>query len=79
MKTAICLSALVLTACSSAPPLFTSDNRPTDLIACPGSSWDLCHSRAAKQCGAAGFDVIQRNDDDDATRSMLIACKAAPN
>jgi len=68
-------AALLLTACSSAPSLFTSDGRPTQRIACGGaSSWNDCFAQADALCQGAGYDVVARNNS-TTDRSVLIACR----
>lgn len=55
-----------------------------------GSSWAECYQRAGNACGASGYDVVSKDNDDGATagggvaniatanvksRSMVIRCK----
>jgi hypothetical protein len=55
-----------------------------------GSSWAECYDRAGKACGASGYDIISKDNDDGAaggggisnlatenvkSRSMVIRCK----
>ena len=61
-----------LAACSSAPPLFSSDGRPTTLVQCPAGS-DNCEQQAQAMCGGA-FDTM-RSTTDNGTRSLLYACR----
>jgi hypothetical protein len=75
MRTISVFAVLLLTACSSAPSLFTSDGRPTKQIACSGaSSWDDCFAQAEALCPGSGYDILARNDA-DTSRSILIACR----
>jgi hypothetical protein len=61
-----------LAACSSAPPLFSSDGRPTTLVQCPAGS-DNCDQQAQAMCGGA-FDTM-RSTTDKGVRSLLYACR----
>jgi len=75
MRITFAFAALLLTACSSAPNLFTSDGRPTQRIACSGaSSWNDCFAQAEAMCQGAGYDVEARNNT-ESDRSVLIACR----
>lgn len=62
----------VLAACSSAPPLFSPDGRPTTLVQCPAGS-DNCEQQAQSMCGGA-FDAM-RTTTDNGVRSLLYACR----
>jgi hypothetical protein len=61
-----------LAACSSAPPLFAPDGRPTTLVQCPAGS-DNCEQQAQAMCGGA-FDTI-RATTENGGRSLLYACR----
>ena len=61
-----------LAACSSAPPLFSADGRPTTLVQCPAGS-DNCEQQAQAMCGGA-FDPI-RTTTGNGVRSLLYACR----
>jgi hypothetical protein len=75
MRITSAFAALLLTACSSAPSLFTSDGRPTQRIACGGaSSWSDCFAQADALCQGSGYEVVSRIND-DANRSILMACR----
>jgi len=75
MRVAFTLAVLMLAGCSSAPSLFTTDGRPTQRIACDGtSSWNDCFAQADSLCGTGGYDVVARSNS-DAPRSVLIACR----
>lgn len=66
-----------LAACSSAPPLFSSDGRPTTLIQCPAAGgWSLCQQNARATC-AGSYDVLDQTDA-NGQYGILIACKAKP-
>ena len=65
---------LALSACSSAPPLFSSDGRPTSMIECPVSGgWSNCEENARAQCGGS-YDVLDQTTD-NGQNGLLIACK----
>jgi hypothetical protein len=69
------MSALTLGGCSSAPPLFSADGRPTQQIQCPAyGGWRNCTDNAKAQC-PGGYDVIDQSSADD-QNTMLIACKS---
>jgi hypothetical protein len=75
MRITSAFAALLLTACSSAPSLFTSDGRPTQRISCSGaSSWNDCFAQADALCQGAGYEVVSRTND-DANRGILMACR----
>jgi hypothetical protein len=55
-----------------------------------GSSWGECYERAGKACGASGYDIVSKDNDDGAaagggvsnlatanvkSRSMIVRCK----
>jgi hypothetical protein len=66
---------LVLSACSSAPPLFSSDGRPTSMIQCPTSGgWSNCQQNARAMC-AGSYDVLDQTSE-NGQNGLLIACKA---
>jgi hypothetical protein len=60
-----------LAGCSSSPPLFLPDGRPTTLVQCPVGS-DSCAQQARAACGSA-FEVV-RDSSDNGTRSLIYAC-----
>jgi hypothetical protein len=65
-------AALVgLAACSSSPPLFLPDGRPTTLVQCPEGS-DSCAQQARVNCSGQ-FDVV-RQSSDNGTLSLIYAC-----
>ena len=65
----------VLSACSSAPPLFSSDGRPTNMIQCPANGgWSNCQENARALC-AGSYDVLDQSSD-NGQNSLLIACRA---
>ncbi|WP_235007708.1 hypothetical protein [Caballeronia humi] len=64
-----------LAGCSSAPPLFSSDGRPTTLIQCPAyGGWTLCQQNARATCQGASYDVLEQSTD-NGQNGLLIACK----
>jgi hypothetical protein len=65
-----------LSACSSSPPLFSSDGRPTSLIQCPAEGgWRNCEENARAMCAGGNYDVL-RQSTDNGRNGLLIACKA---
>jgi hypothetical protein len=69
------LAVVSLSACSSAPPLFSSDGRPTTLIQCPAAGGlQLCQENARATC-AGDYDVIEQSSE-NGLNGLLIACKA---
>ncbi|SDV48402.1 hypothetical protein [Chitinasiproducens palmae] len=76
MKKTLLLAALpvlALAGCGSAPPLFTSDGRPTTHLSCNSGGWADCDRQAQVACGSTGYDVLQR--DDSAGRDLYVACR----
>jgi hypothetical protein len=70
------VGASALAGCSSAPPLFSADGRPTQQINCPaGGGWRNCTDNAKALC-PAGYDVIDQSTG-DTSDSLLVACRAA--
>jgi hypothetical protein len=75
LSAALTLGTLTLDGCSSAPPLFSADGRPTQQIQCPAyGGWRNCTDNAKALC-PSGYDVIDQSTG-DSQNSMLIACKA---
>ncbi|KND62356.1 hypothetical protein BVER_01548 [Candidatus Burkholderia verschuerenii] len=69
------VSAMALGGCSSAPPLFSADGRPTQQISCPaGGGWRNCTDNAKALC-PGGYDVIDQSTG-DTSNSLLVACRA---
>jgi hypothetical protein len=67
-------SAWALAGCSSAPPLFSADGRPTQLVQCPAyGGWRLCTDNAKVAC-PGGYDVLEQSSADN-QNGLLIACK----
>jgi predicted small lipoprotein YifL len=62
-----------LAGCSSSPPLFLPDGRPTTLVQCPEGS-DSCTQQARAACSGQ-FEVV-RQSNDDGTHSLIYACPA---
>lgn len=70
-----CLAALG--ACSSTPPLFTSDGRNTTQVQCPLSGpADTCEQNATGLCGGP-FDTVGSSSNGQ-TRTLIFACRATP-
>lgn len=67
-------SAWALAGCSSAPPLFSADGRPTQQIQCPAyGGWRDCMDNAKAQC-PSGYDMLQQSTESN-QNTLLIACK----
>jgi predicted small lipoprotein YifL len=75
VRTALGTSGLALLAtlagCSSSPPLFLPDGRPTTLVQCPEGS-DSCAQQARVNCGGQ-FEVV-RQSSENGTLSLIYAC-----
>ncbi|WP_244816675.1 hypothetical protein [Caballeronia sp. Lep1P3] len=68
--------ALALAGCSSSPPLFSADGRPTQMVTCPAyGGWRLCTDNAKVAC-PAGYDVLDQSSENN-QNSLLLACKAS--
>ncbi|WP_250440826.1 hypothetical protein [Caballeronia sp. AZ1_KS37] len=69
-------SAWALAGCSSAPPLFSADGRPTQQIQCPAyGGWRNCTDNAKALC-PNGYDVLGQSTENN-QNSLLVACKAS--
>lgn len=77
LATAAALSTVALLAgCSSGPPLFLSDGRPTTQVDCSGTgSWNSCEQQARARCGGGAFDALGRSIEGQ-TRTLVFACQA---
>ncbi|WP_429270742.1 hypothetical protein [Paraburkholderia sp. EB58] len=75
MRTALGATGVALLAalagCSSSPPLFLPDGRPTTLVQCPAGS-DSCAQQARVNCGGQ-FEVV-RQSSENGTLSLIYAC-----
>ncbi|WP_322048454.1 hypothetical protein [Paraburkholderia sp. J67] len=70
-----CVLFAALSACSSGPPLFLSDGRPTIQVQCPaGGDRDSCVQQARVRCGGA-YDTVDTSTSGD-TYTLVFACKA---
>lgn len=66
--------AVILAACGTSAPLFTSDGRPTTVVQCSAASaWDNCTEHARAICGG-DIDVLDQSDV-DGSHKLLFACK----
>jgi hypothetical protein len=65
--------AALLGACSSSPPLFLPDGRPTVLVQCPVGS-DSCAQQARANCGGQYQTVSQSGN--NGTMNLIYACPA---
>ncbi|MCY0389053.1 hypothetical protein OVY01_18020 [Robbsia sp. Bb-Pol-6] len=69
------IGLLVLAGCSSAPPLFTADGRPTMQVSCNGGGdWSECERRAKVACGDGGYDELTRSIKSD-QQTLYLACR----
>jgi hypothetical protein len=67
--------ASALGGCSSAPPLFSADGRPTQLVTCPAyGGWRLCADNAKVAC-PSGYDALEQSSENN-QNALLFACKA---
>jgi starvation-inducible outer membrane lipoprotein len=76
---AACALALIagLAACSSGPPLFLSDGRPTVQVQCSAAGdRDSCAQQARARCGGAGYDTVDHSSD-GTNYTLVFACQAA--
>ncbi|HTH60725.1 MAG TPA: hypothetical protein VL689_11285 [Paraburkholderia sp.] len=70
-----CLLAASLAACSSGPPLFLGDGRPTQQVQCTSAGdRDSCTQQARAQCGGT-FDVVNESDS-GGMHTLVFACRA---
>ncbi|MBB3260984.1 hypothetical protein F4827_005891 [Paraburkholderia bannensis] len=70
-----CALLAALSACSSGPPLFLSDGRPTVQVQCPaGGDRDSCVQQARVRCAGAGYDTVDTSTTGD-TYTLVFACK----
>ncbi|WP_245747051.1 hypothetical protein [Paraburkholderia lycopersici] len=66
-----------LAACSSGPPLFLSDGRPTVQVQCPASGdRDSCAQQARARCDGAGYDTVAQSTE-GANYTFVFACRKA--
>lgn len=86
------LVLIVLAGCATSKPIFLPSGQRGFAIKCDGSarSWNGCYELAGRMCGAAGYDIVNRQGEsspsvvanqygliagDTVHRSLLIACK----
>ncbi|HEY4805032.1 MAG TPA: hypothetical protein VIH96_20670 [Paraburkholderia sp.] len=66
-----------LAACSSGPPLFLSDGRPTVQVQCAASGdHDSCAQQARARCAGAGYDTVAHSSDGN-NYTLVFACRKA--
>jgi len=69
------LFAVTLVGCSSSPPLFLRDGRPTRQVQCPAAGdRDSCVQQARAQCGGS-YDTVGESDSGGA-HTLVFACPA---
>lgn len=63
MKLITLLALLALVGCASSKTTYLPDGRAGYSLDCSGTArnWGMCYEKAGELCGAAGYDVIQRN------------------
>jgi len=70
-----CVLAAALAACSSGPPLFLGDGRPTRQVQCPAAGdRDSCRQQARAQCGG-DYDAVG-DSNNDGIHTLVFACHA---
>jgi len=87
------LLAGAISGCATVRESYAPDGRKAYALNCSGTArgWDKCRAAAGEKCGAAGYDVIDRNSENAAAisgnsssvvgvqtqeRAMMVACKA---
>jgi len=69
-----CVLAAALSACSSGPPLFLNDGRPTQQVQCPtAGDRDSCVQQARAQC-TNGYDIVDETDS-AGMHTLVFACR----
>jgi len=93
MKIIYLVIAALLTGCVSSSQTYTSDGAAGYTVSCHGAmvTWNSCHSKAGKLCGARGYtidsdsrstgrdtdaDILVASENEGVMRSMVIACKS---
>ncbi len=70
-----CTLLAALSACSSSPPLFLSDGRPTVQVQCSAAGdRDSCAQQARARCGGA-YDTVNTSTD-GTNYNLVFACQA---
>ncbi len=61
-------AALLTTGCATVNESYTPDGRKGFALNCSGTArgWDKCYTAAGEKCGAAGYDILDRNTEDAA-------------
>lgn len=92
MKLLCLLLVVTVTGCATVRESYAPDGRKAYALNCSGTArgWDKCLSAAGDKCGAAGYDVLDRNSEAQGSivaanggvvgaqtneRTMLISCK----
>jgi hypothetical protein len=59
-------STLLVAACATVHESYAPDGRKAYTLNCSGTArgWDKCYSAAGNICSAAGYDVLDRSDED---------------
>tara|TARA_R110002073_G_scaffold284069_1_gene448349 strand:- start:1505 stop:1753 length:249 start_codon:yes stop_codon:yes gene_type:complete len=58
----------VLSACATSKEVYTADGKQGHSIECSGKglTWGSCYEKAGELCGARGYGVLQKDEDEDA-------------
>ncbi|VVD67186.1 hypothetical protein PTE30175_00405 [Pandoraea terrae] len=80
MKKLVLIGTLLLSACGTNAPLFTSDGRPTQQIQCAAAANQRdsqasldCDARARSLCGGGDYETLRRTPEYGAL-TVLFAC-----
>jgi hypothetical protein len=70
-----CMLFAALSACSSSPPLFLRDGRPTIQVQCPAAGdRESCAQQARARCGGP-YDTVGSSTE-GANFNLIFACRA---
>lgn len=67
MKALFVVAGLIgLSACATVHQTFGPDGKPALALNCSGTArgWDKCQAAAGERCGAAGYHVVDRSDEE---------------
>lgn len=71
----VCALLAALSACSSGPPLFLSNGRPTVPVQCSAAGdHDSCVQQARARCSGGNFDTVDTSVSGD-TYTLVFACR----
>ncbi|QBR00176.1 hypothetical protein [Paraburkholderia pallida] len=70
-----CAMLAALAACSSGPPLFLSDGRPTVPVQCSAAGdHDSCVQQARARCAGGSYDTVDTSTN-GGTYTLVFACR----